>query len=191
MTVEEFIALPETEPATELIDGYPCQKPVGTKPHSRATWRLGRLFDRHPATAGERRTRSWASALREPRVETCAPPTCRTTSRATTTMRPTIPNARPTLASKSAPRASRCGSSRSASHSSRTGHCLHPPCRSLSRSGSANGPRLRRPALLGRERRRHRHPRVPRPLLLYRQRPLEVAPAYTRQHVRTRPLRHR
>jgi len=52
MTLDEFLALPETEPATELIDGYPCQKPVGKKPHSRATWRLGRLLDRHPATAG-------------------------------------------------------------------------------------------------------------------------------------------
>ena len=51
MTLEEFLALPETEPATELIDGYPCQKPVGKLRHARAILRLQVLLLQHPATA--------------------------------------------------------------------------------------------------------------------------------------------
>ena len=51
MTLDEFLALPETKPYTELIDGVPCQKPVGKMRHSRAQWLLPRLLDRHPATS--------------------------------------------------------------------------------------------------------------------------------------------
>jgi Uma2 family endonuclease len=51
MTLDEFLALPETKPYTELIDGVPCQKPVGKIRHSRAQWLLPRLLDRHPATS--------------------------------------------------------------------------------------------------------------------------------------------
>jgi Uma2 family endonuclease len=51
MTLEEFLRLPETKPYTELVDGFPEQKPVGKRRHSKAQWRLTRLLDRHPATA--------------------------------------------------------------------------------------------------------------------------------------------
>ena len=54
MSLEEFLALPETEPPTELIDGYPCQKPVGKTRHSRAQTNLILLLARSPATAGGR-----------------------------------------------------------------------------------------------------------------------------------------
>lgn len=51
MTLDEFLALPETKPYTELIDGVPCQKPLGKRRHSRAQWLLQKLLDRHPATS--------------------------------------------------------------------------------------------------------------------------------------------
>lgn len=54
MTLDEFLALPETEPATELIDGYPCQKPVGKLRHSRAQTNLLLLLARSPATSAGR-----------------------------------------------------------------------------------------------------------------------------------------
>ena len=50
LTLDEFLALPETEPYTELIDGRLCQKPVGKKKHSRAQLNLIALLLRHPAT---------------------------------------------------------------------------------------------------------------------------------------------
>jgi len=54
MTLDEFLALPETEPATELIDGYPCQKPVGKLCHSRAQTNLLLLLARSSATSAGR-----------------------------------------------------------------------------------------------------------------------------------------
>jgi len=51
MTLDEFLALPETKPYTELIDGVPCQKPVAKGPHSRAQWLLPSLLARDPATS--------------------------------------------------------------------------------------------------------------------------------------------
>jgi len=50
MTLDEFLALPETKPYTELIDGVPCQKPVGKVRHSRAQGSLERLLILHLAT---------------------------------------------------------------------------------------------------------------------------------------------
>ncbi len=54
MSLDEFLALPETEPATELIDGVPCQKPVGSEDHSQAQSNLLFLLRLHPATANGR-----------------------------------------------------------------------------------------------------------------------------------------
>lgn len=50
MTLDEFLALPETEPYTELIDGRLCQKPVGKMRHSRAQTNMIGLLLTHPAT---------------------------------------------------------------------------------------------------------------------------------------------
>ena len=50
MTLDEFLALPETKPYTELIDGVPCQKPVGKNRHSHAQGGLLRLLLRHEST---------------------------------------------------------------------------------------------------------------------------------------------
>ncbi len=50
MSLDEFLSLPETEPATELIDGVPCQKPVGRYRHGRAQTRLAQLLGSHPST---------------------------------------------------------------------------------------------------------------------------------------------
>ena len=51
MTLDEFLAVPETKPYTELINGELCQKPVGKKRHSIAQTRLLALLLRHPATS--------------------------------------------------------------------------------------------------------------------------------------------
>lgn len=51
MSLEEFEALPETEPYTELIDGVREQKPVGKQRHSIAQSNLGFLLRLHGATA--------------------------------------------------------------------------------------------------------------------------------------------
>ncbi len=57
MTLGEFLALPETKPYTELIEGEPCQKPVGKNRHSTAQTNLLLLLARNPATAqGKPRT---------------------------------------------------------------------------------------------------------------------------------------
>lgn len=50
LTLEEFLALPETRPFTELIDGVPCQKPVGSEKHSRAQGNLYFLLRTHART---------------------------------------------------------------------------------------------------------------------------------------------
>ncbi len=57
MTLDEFLALPETKPYTELIDGELCQKPVGKNRHSTAQTNLVLMLARHPSTAsGKPRT---------------------------------------------------------------------------------------------------------------------------------------
>ena len=74
MTLDEFLALPETEPYTELIDGVREQKPVGKQPHSIAQFNLGMLLRLHVKTArgrvlteqGFRFPRSGAGNLRVP-----------------------------------------------------------------------------------------------------------------------------
>ncbi len=50
LSLDEFLALPETEPYTELIDGEPCRKPVGKKKHSRAQLNMIALLLASPAT---------------------------------------------------------------------------------------------------------------------------------------------
>ena len=50
VTLEEYLALPETEPATELVDGRLEQKPVGRYRHGRAQTRLAQMLGAHPAT---------------------------------------------------------------------------------------------------------------------------------------------
>jgi Uma2 family endonuclease len=50
MTLEEFLALPETVPYCELIDGEVVQKPVGSKQHASAQWNLTLLLGTHPKT---------------------------------------------------------------------------------------------------------------------------------------------
>ncbi|MBI2767750.1 MAG: Uma2 family endonuclease [Chloroflexi bacterium] len=51
VTLEEFLSWPEEQPALELIDGIPEQKPVPSLPHSRATTKLMFLLHEHPATS--------------------------------------------------------------------------------------------------------------------------------------------
>ncbi len=51
LSLDEFLRQPETEPYTELIEGKPCQKPVGKTRHARAQGRLIRLLVLHPATS--------------------------------------------------------------------------------------------------------------------------------------------
>lgn len=48
--LNEFLSLPETVPASELIDGEIVQKPLGTLPHGRAQSRLLALLIAHGAT---------------------------------------------------------------------------------------------------------------------------------------------
>ena len=50
LTLAEFLALPETEPASELIDGEVVQKPVAKVPHSRGQSQLLGALLNHPAT---------------------------------------------------------------------------------------------------------------------------------------------
>lgn len=54
MTLDEFLELPETEPATELVNGELCQKPVPKKPHSRAQLNLAFLLRTHASTLAGR-----------------------------------------------------------------------------------------------------------------------------------------
>jgi Uma2 family endonuclease len=51
LSLDDFLALPETEPASELIDGEVVQKPLTRVKHNRVTRRLARLLDAHPGTA--------------------------------------------------------------------------------------------------------------------------------------------
>jgi Uma2 family endonuclease len=51
VTLDEFLAMPETEPYTELVNGELCRKPVPKKRHSRAQTRLSFRLQSHPATA--------------------------------------------------------------------------------------------------------------------------------------------
>ncbi len=46
LTLEEFLALPEEEPALEYEDGVITQKPMPKRVHSRLQFVLARLFDR-------------------------------------------------------------------------------------------------------------------------------------------------
>lgn len=48
--LDEFLSMPETEPASELVDGEVVQKPMGKVPHSRAQSRLLTLLMVHEAT---------------------------------------------------------------------------------------------------------------------------------------------
>lgn len=50
VTLDEYLAMAETEPATELIDGRLEQKPVGRYRHGRAQTRLAQALGRFPAT---------------------------------------------------------------------------------------------------------------------------------------------
>src|SRR5688572_24861239 len=54
LTLEEFLAMPETEPYTELIDGVPSQKPVGSEQHSQAQTNLVVLLRLSEVTASGR-----------------------------------------------------------------------------------------------------------------------------------------
>lgn len=51
LRLEEFLELPETEPASELIHGEVVQKPVAKIPHNWAVRKLIRALDRHPYTS--------------------------------------------------------------------------------------------------------------------------------------------
>lgn len=81
MTLEEFLALPETKPYTELIDGVRCQKPVGKPRHSRAQAKLFAALLTSPRTAagtvwpelGFRFPRTTLGNLRVPSVSYYAP----------------------------------------------------------------------------------------------------------------------
>jgi Uma2 family endonuclease len=55
LTLAEFLALPETKPASELIDGEVVQKPLSKFAHNVAQSRLQFLLQSHPETA-----RGWA-----------------------------------------------------------------------------------------------------------------------------------
>ncbi len=50
LTLRQFLELPESEPAAELIDGEVIQKPMGKVPHSRAQSRLLIILSNHEAT---------------------------------------------------------------------------------------------------------------------------------------------
>ena len=50
ITLDQYLAMPETEPATELIDGRLEQKPLGRYRHGRAQTRLAQALGRFPAT---------------------------------------------------------------------------------------------------------------------------------------------
>ncbi len=52
MSLDEFLALPETEPYTELIDGVMCRKTAGKKRHNRTQCNLTILLATHDATRG-------------------------------------------------------------------------------------------------------------------------------------------
>lgn len=68
LTLEEFLALPETTPYTELVDGVPCQKPVGSEKHSRAQGNLYFLLRTHPRIRrGRSRTELGVQFLRTAR----------------------------------------------------------------------------------------------------------------------------
>jgi Uma2 family endonuclease len=54
VTLDEFLAMPETEPATELVDGVPEQKAVGKWRHSIAQSNLAHLLRSHRATRSGR-----------------------------------------------------------------------------------------------------------------------------------------
>lgn len=51
LSVSEFLALPETKPASELIDGEVVQKPVARLKHNRPIRNLIRILDQHPPAA--------------------------------------------------------------------------------------------------------------------------------------------
>ncbi len=51
VSLKEYLSMPETEPATELVDGRLEQKPMGRYRHGRAQTRLAQQLGRFPATA--------------------------------------------------------------------------------------------------------------------------------------------
>ncbi|MEO8541062.1 MAG: Uma2 family endonuclease [bacterium] len=52
LTVEDFLALPETKPGLEFFNGQVIQKPVTNADHIRIVWRLSAAFFAYAATHG-------------------------------------------------------------------------------------------------------------------------------------------
>jgi Uma2 family endonuclease len=68
LTLDAFLAMPETEPYTELIDGVPCQKPMGSEEHSQAQGNLHFLLKSHRHTRqGRARVELGIRFVRTPR----------------------------------------------------------------------------------------------------------------------------
>jgi Uma2 family endonuclease len=51
ISLEDFLKLPETKPANELIDGEVCQKAMPKTPHSLSSLKFVRLLERDPGTS--------------------------------------------------------------------------------------------------------------------------------------------